>query len=183
MRKEPFQVYTHKTVVKIIKDHLFNDVVWPDFCKLPNEKNPTIVFHELEPEKTFSLMDYRITPVLVQHPNDAMGFIVEDKSGAVLFTVDTASTDRIWEVAKSIKNIKAIFTEVSFPNALEKVAKLSDHHTPATLTQELKKMPQDIPVILTHLKPNFRNAIIGELAVINNPRVRVLENDGEVFDF
>ena len=101
---------------------MFNETIWPDFTILPSEKNPTIQINAIEPEEPFILNDYTITAVKVQHPNDAMGFIVEHEGKAVLFTVDTAATERIWEIAKGIKNLKAIFTDVSFPNSLKSVA-------------------------------------------------------------
>ena len=183
MRDTPFQVYTHATVKKILKEHFFNETIWPDFTILPNEKKPTIQINAIEPEKTFHLNGYTITPVKVQHPNDAMGYIIEHSDTAVLFTVDTAATERIWEVAKSIKNLKAIFTDVSFPNSLNGVAILSDHHTPASIKIELGKMPPNVPVILTHLKPNYREVILKELSELNEKRLRVLEKDGEVFNF
>ena len=183
MREKPFEVHTHATVKKAIKDHLFNETIWPDFTILPNEKNPTMKINAIEPEKALHLLKYKITPVLVQHPNNAMGFIVEEADSAVLFTVDTAATERIWEIAKGIKNLKAIFTEVSFPNALKGVALASDHHTPATLKIEIQKMPASIPIILTHLKPNFREALFREVAELGEKRIQILENDGMTFDF
>jgi cAMP phosphodiesterase len=183
MKKIPFQVYTHQTVINIIMAHLFNDAIWPDFTSLPNKENPTIQFHSLIPEKTISLGKYKITPVKVQHPNDAMGYIIDDGVGAILFTVDTGPTERIWELAKTVKNLKAIVTEVSFPNSLSKVAMASDHHTPASLKNELEKMPKDIPIILTHLKPNFRDELFAEISALKEPRLRLLERDGELFNF
>ncbi len=183
MRPKPFEVYTHPTVKKILKDHLFNDAIWPDFTVLPNENNPTMVINSIGEEHTFHIEDYAITPVKVQHPNDAMGFIIEHRGVAVVFTMDTAGTERIWEVAKKHKNIKAIFTEVSFPNALKGVAKASDHHTPASMKAEIQKMPDDVPIILTHLKPNFRDIIMTEIEALGEKRIRVLEQDGEIFEF
>lgn len=183
MKNIPFQVYTHKTVKGIIKDHLFNDLIWPDFTSIPTKENPTIEFHSLEPEVPFILQKYKIIPVKVKHPSDAMGYIIDDGKSAVLFTVDTAATDRIWEIAKNVKNLKAIVTEVSFPNALSSVAIASDHHTPASLKLELQKMPKDIPIILTHLKPNFRDELFAEISELKEPRLRLLERDGEIFNF
>lgn len=183
LKKKPFQVYTHATVKKLLKAHFFNEFIWPDFTVLPNEKNPTIQINAVEPEVTFKIKNYAITPVKTQHPNDAMGFFVEHNGSTVLFTMDTAGTDRIWQVAREIKNLKAIFTDVSFPNALKAVAVASDHHTPFSLKHELTKMPPNIPVVLTHLKPNYREVILKELSELNEKRLRVLENDGEVFNF
>ncbi len=183
MRPRPFQVYTHETVKKILKDHLFNETIWPDFTILPNEKNPTIQINAIKPEKTITINQYKITPIKVQHPNDAMGFIIEEGDSSVLFTMDTAATERIWQVAREKKNLKAIFTEVSFPNSLKGVAIASDHHTPNSMKVELSKMPLDIPVILTHLKPNFREVIMREVSDLHESRLRVLVKDGEVFNF
>jgi cAMP phosphodiesterase len=183
MKGGPFQVYSHPAVLKSIKDHLFNETIWPDFTKIPSEKKPTISLNAIEAEKTIVLEGYKVTPIHVQHPNHAVGYIIEKGDTAVLFTVDTGPTHRIWEVAKTVKNLKAIFTEVSFPNRLLKIAQASDHHTPASLKAELVKMPKDIPIILTHLKPNFREEIFKELHELEEPRLEVLKNDGETFHF
>jgi cAMP phosphodiesterase len=112
-----------------------------------------------------------------------MGFIIEKNDVALLFTLDTGPTDKIWEVSRRMKNLKGIFTEVSFPNNQSEVATISHHHTPNSLMQELSKMPPGVPVILTHMKPYFRDDILRELNLLNNPRLQVLKVDGEVFYF
>lgn len=183
VRSKPFEVYSHETVNIIIKKHLLNDVIWPDFTKLPTEKNPTMRMNDLIPEKKINIGDYEVTPVRVQHPFDAMGYIVEKGDSAVLFTLDTGPTERMWEMAREIKNLKAIFTEISFPNRFQNVADVSDHHTTQTLKAEMAKMPQDIPLILTHLKPNFRHEILKEVQSLDEKRIHVLEKDGEVFNY
>lgn len=183
LKSKPFNVYTHATVKKIIKDHLLNDIIWPDFTKLPDANNPTMVINAIPDEKELKLGEYTVTPIKVNHAHDAMGFIIEKENTSVLLTLDTGPTERIWEVAKTKKNLKAIFTEVSFPNSLSKVAEVSDHHTPNSLIQELQKMPGTIPVILTHLKPNYRSSILDELEILNEDRIKVLEKDGEIFNF
>lgn len=183
LRSKPFEVYTHETVNRIIKTHLLNDIVWPDFTVLPSKENPTIRINSIEEEKTLFLGEHSITPVKVHHAQDALGFIVERENSSILFTLDTGPTERIWEVAKRFRNLKAIFTEVSFPNRLSQVAEASEHHTPSSLKVELPKMPPEIPVILTHLKPNYRNEIKEEIKEIGESRVRILERDGESFSF
>lgn len=183
MKGKPFQVYTHATVKSLLKSHLFNDMIWPDFTSLPSTKNPTMEIHAIDSEKEFHIGDYTIKGVKVKHQNDAMGFIIEKNNVAVLFTADTGPTERIWEIAHTVKNLKAIFTEVSFPNELQKVADVSDHHTPQSINSEIGKMPGHVPIILTHLKPNFRSKIEKELDAIGNKRIQVLQRDGEVFQF
>jgi ribonuclease BN (tRNA processing enzyme) len=183
MRKKPFEVFTHETVKRIIKAHLFNNIIWPDFSELPSVESPTINFNSIKEEVKLRIGDFDITPIKVKHAHDAMGFIIEKDQVAILFTLDTGPTDRIWEIARKIKNLKAIFTEVSFPNSLEKVAEVSDHHTANSLKTEMSKMPEHIPVILTHLKPSYRDIILKEIQEMKEDRIRVLSRDGEIFNF
>lgn len=183
LKGKPFEVYTHETVKKIIHEHLLNDIVWPDFSKLPNTNNPTITLNAIQDEKSFELGGYKITAVKVNHAYDAMGFIVEKDGAAVIFTGDTGPTERIWKLAHETKNLKAIFTEVSFPNELQKVADLSDHHTPVSINKEIAKMPKEATIILTHLKPNYQETILNEMKSIGQDRIKVLDRDGEIFHF
>lgn len=183
LKDSPFMVYTHGTVKKIIKTHLLNDIVWPDFTQLPSKERPTITINSIDEEVLTKIGDYRVYPVKVNHALDALGFIVEKGDVAVIFTSDTGPTSRIWEVANKYKNLKAIFTEVSFPNSLEEVAMVSQHHTPHSIGVELKKMPENVPVILTHVKPNYRSDISREIRELHEKRFHLLERDGEVFDF
>jgi ribonuclease BN (tRNA processing enzyme) len=183
LRSTPFEVHTHKTVHESIKDHLLNDIIWPDFSKLPNETKPTIHFNELIPEQQYQIGRYKVTPIKVKHALDAMGYIIDDGKISILFSGDTGPTQKIWEIAHQVKNLKAIFTEVSFPNSMQDVANASEHHTAGTLKEELKKMPAGIPVILTHLKPNYKALVTEEILAIKDPRVQILSRDGEVFEF
>ena len=181
MKPGPFHVFTHATVKGIIKAHLLNDIVWPDFTLLPSPENPTMKIHEAVENKSFLVGDYTVTGVKVNHAHDAMGYFIEKSGKTVLFTGDTGPTEEIWKLAHKVENLVAIFTEVSFPNRLQNVAKLSDHHTADSLKIELLKMP-DVPVILTHLKPNYRDEIMQEISLLGK-EVQVLKDDGVVFNF
>ena len=66
---------------------------------------------------------------------------------------------------------------------MQHVATLSDHHAPMTLKAELPKMPQNVPIILTHLKPNFREELNREIASLGDKRLRLMEKDGLTFNF
>lgn len=181
LKSDPFHVFTHATVKGIIKAHLLNDIVWPDFTLLPTPEKPTMKLHEAVEKKRFHVGNYTVTGVKVNHAHDAMGFFIEKEGKTILFTGDTGPTEEIWKMAHKVKNLVAIFTEVSFPNRLHNVASLSNHHTADSLKIELLKMP-DVPVILTHLKPSFKEEIMQEISLLGK-QVQVLKNDGVVFNF
>jgi ribonuclease BN (tRNA processing enzyme) len=183
LRPKPFEVYSSQTVKDAIKNHLMNDLIWPDFSVLPTREKPTISFQRLEAEQSIVIGEYEIMPVPVNHQGGAFGFIVSKKNKSVLFTQDTGPTDRIWEIAKNYKNLVAIFTEVSFPNNMQKVANASLHHTPSTLKNEIKKMPKNIPIFLGHLKPNFQDQLFQEVDQIGSDRLVCLGSSNHSYLF
>ena len=184
LREEPFEVFCNHYVRKAIGQHLFNDVIWPDFSRLPSPDKPTIRFHPIASEQSLTWEDYRIIPVEVNHPGNALGFIVERDGQSLVFTQDTGPTERIWQLAKKCKNLQAIFTEASFPNQLASLARRSQHHTPGSLQQEIAKMPQGVPIFLGHLKPQFALQLQGEIAQIApRERVQVIGASGTNYHF
>lgn len=183
LKGKPFEIHTNQEVKDSIMKHLLNNEIWPDFTRLPNVENPTLKFNIIDPEKPFLLGDYKITAVKVNHPAGGQGFIVEKGKTAVVFTQDTGPTERIWELAKKQKNLKAIFTEVSFPNKLEAVAQMSMHHTPASMKEEIKKMPADVPIFLGHLKPNYQDLLFQEIDEIGDDRISLLGSDDTSYVF
>lgn len=183
LKGKPFEIHTNSTVHNAIKTHLLNDIIWPDFSALPNKENPTLRFNDIESEKLVKLGDYEIMPVRVNHPGDAMGFIITKGNTTIVFTQDTGPTDRIWQLAKEYKTLKAIFTEVSFPNKLEKVAIDSQHHTPQTMEEEIKKMPEDVPIFLGHLKPNYQTVLFQEIDELANDRITIMGSDDTSYIF
>lgn len=183
MKGRPFEIYANAPVREAIKTHLLNDVIWPDFTVLPTKENPTLRIHDIRPEMQLVLGDYRIMPVAVNHSTGALGFIIERKNASVIFTQDTGPTDKIWEYARDVKNLKAIFTEVSFPNSMARVAQDSQHHTPATMKEEIKKMPKDVPIFLGHLKPNYQSQLFKEIAEIKDERITILGSSDTSYVF
>lgn len=183
LKDRPFEVYAHQEVIKILTGNLMNNHVWPDFTKLPNEKRPTIRFHGLQSEQELSLAEYKIIPVEVNHPGPGMGFIIENKGKSLVFTQDTGPTERIWELAKKQNNLSAIFTEVSFPNSMQKVATNSQHHTPNSLLLEIDKMPPTVPIFLGHLKPNHQTKLYEEIEEIKCDRLVILGSDDRSYLF
>jgi ribonuclease BN (tRNA processing enzyme) len=183
VKKKPFQIYTNRTVELAIRAHLLNNIIWPDFTQIPSLKKPILKFNEILIEKKFILGPYTIWAVLVGHPGDSMGFIVEKGPTALLFTQDTGPTEKIWELARKNKKIKAIFTEVSFPNSMALVAENSFHHTPKTLMNEIKKMPLHVPIFISHLKPMFQKTLLREIEELRQERIRPLQAENSTLVF
>jgi 3',5'-cyclic-nucleotide phosphodiesterase len=93
-----------------------------------------------------------------------------------VFTGDTAPTQKIWDEVNKEKNIKAIITEVSYPDCALKIANISRHMTSTLFREELKKIADSsIPVFIYHMKPQHIDNIKKEIQTQNNLNVHYLE--------
>jgi cAMP phosphodiesterase len=139
--------------IRALKDHFFNNILWPDFSQIPlvDGDGPTIIFREIKPDETVDIHGYSVRPVLVSHTIESAGFVIEHQGSTLGYSGDTGPTDYFWEVLSEARNLKAVLQEVSFPNELEWLAKASGHHTPETLSRDLKKLRRkDVPIFVSY---------------------------------
>ncbi len=175
-------VHASAPTLYAIRKYLFNNDTWPDFTRLPNHLLPALRFQDLEAERPLVIDGVSFTPVPVDHLVPTFGFLIEQDGAAVLWSSDTGPTTRLWELANATPNLKALFIETSFDNALQDVADVSLHLTPRTLEVELRKLKRKVPVLLHHLKPPCVERIHAEVKQLHNGDVGFLEQ-GKVYRF
>lgn len=178
-------VWSTRPIVSGLKKYLFNDSIWPDFTKIkgPSQTEPVLRLRTLPTKQATRVGKYLITPVAVNHVVPSVAFFVQNRTQALLHMGDTGPTREVWLLAKKEKNLGGVVIETSFPNRLHDVAKASRHLTPATLAREVDKLGNpNTPILITHLKPQFRREIIAEIKALKRPQLRVLK-DGDVLRF
>ncbi|MCW5828983.1 MAG: 3',5'-cyclic-nucleotide phosphodiesterase [Deltaproteobacteria bacterium] len=165
IKKTPLHIWGAEPVIRVLREHFMNDRIWPDFTKIPTADNPTLVYHQIEPEKPFEVAGYKVLAVPTKHPVPNTGYIVSNATGAFCFTGDTGVTERIWEVLNQTPKVLGLITEVSFPNMMTDLANLSGHLTPKMLFEQMGRLKnRNYTVYLSHNKPNFRELLHKEVA-------------------
>lgn len=173
----PISIASLSTIIEQIKIHLLNNSIWPDFTVLP-EKGPVLNYLPLEEEKEIQFQEITCTAVKVNHTVEAVGYVLRDQNGSIIYTGDTGATQRIWDLARRLSNLRAVIVEVSFPSHLHDLAVLSGHLTPDLLHQELSKLDRpEVPVYIFHMKPPFIEGIQSELSSLSPYPVRLLTQD------
>ena len=163
-----------------LRTHVFNNILYED---ITDTGTGDLTFHNIASEKEAQVGEYRVVPISVNHPCDAYGFIIKKGNDMVVFTMDTGSCFKIWDVVKKQKeNLKGIFFDLSFPNKLHQVALASGHHTSETIAQEIKLMPANAPLYSIHVKPYYLEEVRGEILKLNNPRIHLVDKDNLVFN-
>jgi ribonuclease BN (tRNA processing enzyme) len=125
-------------------------------------------------------LTFRALPV--SHIVPTAGFLVEDKRSAIAFSSDTGPTQRFWDVVNSMKKLKAVITETSFPNDLQELARVSGHLTPATLDKELGKLKQNVPVYIYGLKPKYVKTLRQQIRALKRKNLHLFVQ-GKTYKF
>src|SRR5215831_19097505 len=167
------RIWAIPEVIASMKNHLFNNHTWPDFTCLPNDLTPVLKLVEVKPEMPFEINGLSIRAVHVSHIVPTTGFILEDKHGAIAFSSDTGPTERFWEIVNTVRRLRAVITETSFPNELQDLANVSGHMTPATLEIELRKLKTDVPVYLYGGKPKHLDKIKRQVRALRDDRLQM----------
>lgn len=163
----PLVVAGTAATLAILRKHFFNNLLWPDFSRIPNARRGAIRYLELKEKKPVSVANYEVTAIPVNHSIACSAFTVRSPSGGSLaYSGDTGPTDLLWTVLNRTQDLRALLMEVSFPNAERRLARLSGHHTPETLAIDLNKLDarKDIPTLLYHIKPSYQAKVERECA-------------------
>lgn len=172
---EPVNVFATPSDFDAIQKHLLTDRVWITLEMMKNSRTDLIAYHPITSAKSFVAEGLKITPIPVSHSVLTHGLLIEDEQSALLFTSDTGATDKIWEFTKECEKLRAVFIDLSFPTHLTELARVSYHHSPTTLLEELPKIKSDVPVYAIHLKAYYRDQVVTEITALDNPRIRIAE--------
>jgi len=166
------QVYASEAILTDITKNIFNGIVWPNLTKIPKQ-TPIFSFRSIK--KTLTLGKLKIQAIPVDHSHAALGYIISDKSGSVVFSGDTGPTKALWEATHKLKKLKAIFIELSYPAALLDFAWETRHMSTASILRELAKTKNNkVPVYFYHLKPPYFQKISAEVKQFKNKRYHIL---------
>jgi ribonuclease BN (tRNA processing enzyme) len=178
MRAKPIEVYAQRATIEILKNHLFNWAIWPDFTEIPTREAPFLRYRELELGRPVTLSGRTITPIPARHTVPAVGFHLDSGAASLVFTGDTAPNDALWRVVNRIDNLKFLIIETAFSNKERHLAEISRHLCPMTLAGELKKLERNAEIFITHLKPGEIEPTMLEIEEsAGSHRPRMLQNN------
>ncbi|RXJ88990.1 phosphohydrolase [Arcobacter sp. CECT 8983] len=180
-RKETLKIYGSKETINSLKEHTFNDKIWPDFTKINLLKSDkkALEFIEIKEEQSIKIENYEITAIKANHIKGAYGYqVIKDDDLGYLISGDTYINPKIWEILNNNYKIKCLIIECSFPSHLKQLAHASMHLTPELLKKELENIQRDdIQIFLYHLKPSFYEEIVEEIK-----EYKILENGGKILN-
>jgi ribonuclease BN (tRNA processing enzyme) len=183
MRKRPLTVHCTAATRQILREHIFNWRIWPDFSEIPSREAPYLLWGGLEVGETKVIDDRRFTSLPANHTVPAVGYWLDSGQASLVFTGDTTSSDALWAEVNRITNLRYLIIETAFPNTERLLAVESKHLCPSLLAEELSKLKHPARIFITHLKPGAGTQTMAEVeedAFEFNPRMLA---NGQVFRF
>ena len=183
MRDQPLVIHATEETQAILKEHVFNWEIWPDFSEIPNLRQPILRYERIALGETIDMGGRKITPLPANHVVPAVGFQIESGKTSLVFSGDTTTCDALWEAVNRIRNLEYLIVETAFSNAEKELAIISKHLCPTLLDEELGKLKLDPKIYITHLKPGEVELTMQEISeCVRNFAPKMLQN-GQVFEF
>ena len=153
MRDRPLTVHASEETLDILRQHIFNWKIWPNFVEIPSAQYPYMRYQAMGLGSAIVLDGRKITSVPANHVVPAVGYHLDSGQSSLVFSGDTTTNDAFWETVNKIANLRYLIIETAFSNSERELAEVSKHLCPSMLAVELEKFKADARVFITHLKP------------------------------
>lgn len=182
MRREALQVWALQEVIDILRTHIFNNQIWPDFTVIPDAAHPFLKLNPL-PADGLRVADMHFTALPAQHGIPACGYLVQKGDTALAFSGDTSDCDAFWEAVREHPAITGVIVECSYPAAMAAMADLSMHMHAGALAERLRRLPASCTAVVIHRKPGLEQAIANELSASLSGRDLRLPQPGDLMQW
>ncbi len=186
LRTKPLKLMGLPETLEAIRKHFLNDVIWPDFSKIPlsNADEMSIVYENIELGKEYRIdATTSIEAVETTHTVPSCGYIVRKNTSAVLVTADTYKNPELCKAIEKYPEITAVVLECSFPSSMGALALESLHLTPALAAEEISCIKRELKLYFNHLKPTFIEQIKKDICSTPALKNAIILGDGDTIYF
>ncbi|ALU87513.1 3',5'-cyclic-nucleotide phosphodiesterase [Herbaspirillum rubrisubalbicans] len=185
LRSAPLTMYATAPTLEIIRKHIFNWHIWPDFSVIPNAEQPFLRFATIEVGQAVPIGQRSITPLPAEHTVPAVGYQISNHTtgAALAFSGDTCICPPLWEAVNRIPQLRYLIIEAAFANRDRELALLSKHLCPSLLLEQLQYLQGRPEVLVTHAKPGQLQEITAEIGSGHGPHHPHMLATGTVLEF
>lgn len=182
MRERPLTIHATDATLEILRNHIFNWAIWPDFTEIPSETAPFMRYTTVRPGETVVLDGRRFTPTPANHTVPAVGYHLDSGRASLVFSGDTGPCPALWDYVNRIANLRHLLIETAFPDHEADLARVSLHLCPTLLAQELASLEREVEIFITHLKPGQAEQTMREIAALATGRTPAMLQNDQTFE-
>lgn len=158
----PIVIHGQEASIEVLKRHIFNWAIWPDFARLPSEEAPVMRYETHRPGEAVRIGGRTLEMIPVNHIVPTVGYRVATADGVFAFSGDTTTNDSFWETLNAGDRLDVLLVEVAFAERFRELSMQSKHYCPSLLAGDLAKLRHRPRVYITHNKPGEEETIFGE---------------------
>lgn len=162
-RAKPLVVHCTVATEMILRAHLFNGALWPDFTRIPSRDRPFLRFAPLEEGESCAIGERIFRPLPAEHGVPAVGYHVATPRGSVVFGGDSTVCPAFWHAVAQISDLRYLIVETAFPDAKRELAIQSKHLCPSLLASQLPRHASGFRLLISHVKPGHADETMREL--------------------
>jgi len=172
LRQTPTLTWGLPGVLQVLRDHILNDAVWPDFTTIPTAEHPFLRMHPYPDTGPLRVEELEVHTLPADHGIPACGLLVRSGEHSVAFTGDTGPDQAFWDAVRHVPDLAAVVAECSYPNREIELARISKHLHVDGLADLVATLPERVPLVVVHRKPGRESEIRNEFArKVTNRRV------------
>lgn len=170
-RSKPVLVHALPGTIDALKKHVFNDLIWPDFTRLPTVEEPFVRFQEIQVGEVLQIGGKRIEVLPAVHTVPAVGYAVMSQQACWVFSGDTGPNPAFWRRVNELP-VSMLVIETAFSSRESQLAETSRHLSPGVLASELDCIAagKNYPIFITHTKPAETGLIMSEIRQLESRR-------------
>ena len=166
---DPLVIAGTKETIAILKKHFFNDLLWPDFSRIPNARRPAIRYLELKPEKTVTIAGYEVRAIPVEPHHRVLRVHRARARTARSRTAETPDRPIVsGRCSTRTEDLKALLDggELPQPPSTPRARERPPHARDASARDDAQARaePRSSRCLLYHIKPSFQAAVERECA-------------------
>ncbi|ANQ86488.1 putative 3',5'-cyclic-nucleotide phosphodiesterase [Azoarcus olearius] len=168
-RGVPVTVYGSAETIRILRSHIFNWLIWPDFSAIPDRHRPFLRFQVIKVGETVRLARGAVTVMPAHHTVPAVAYCLDSGDGQLVYSGDTAYCPELIAAINRTPHLRHLIVETAFPNEQQGLALASRHLCPAMLGAMLDEITVTPEVHISHLKPGVDDRIMDQLSSYRGP--------------
>lgn len=164
----PLEVIATETTITALRAHIYNDIIWPDFSRIPNPTNPVLHFNPMPCGIMIERHGMRFQMIEVNHSVPTVGYWIEDLTAGYRcgFTSDCFTNDNYWSVLNGLPRVDDLIVDCQYLNSEKDTAALAKHYYAEGLAADLQKLCYKPRILLTHIPMKHRALVLDEVKTL-----------------
>lgn len=182
-RGVPVTVYGSAETIRILRSHIFNWLIWPDFSAIPDRHRPFLRFQVMKVGETVRLGAGSVTAMPAHHTVPAVSYCLDSGDGQLVYSGDTAYSPELIAAINRCSRLRHLILETAFPNEQQGLAMASRHLCPSLVAAMLDEITLSPQVHISHLKPGMDDRIMDQLGAYSGRLRPQRLHQGQILSF